>query len=35
MPSVDEVLAKVFREGIHSLSREERRILEESRRQRG
>jgi membrane associated rhomboid family serine protease len=35
LPSVDEVLAKVFREGINSLSREERRILEESRRPRG
>jgi len=35
MPTVDEVLAKVFRDGIQSLSREERRILEESRGARG
>ena len=33
-PAVDLVLAKVLREGIESLTREERRILEESRRPR-
>lgn len=34
LPSVDEILAKVLAEGIESLTREERKILEESRRPR-
>lgn len=34
LPTVDDVLAKVLNEGIDSLTREERRILEESRRPR-
>jgi hypothetical protein len=34
LPTVEEILAKVLNEGIDSLTREERRILEESRRPR-